>query len=382
MKLLKNLEWTRALQGRKYFDLKEYSMRANTKEPNINKNQMPIKKWALFVIIPILIVSCFVTIKAFMTPTEVTETILENVIKEETNFAYEAEVKRSLLYPEGGTIDPGEHIIKNITKSIPVSINSQVFAEEPVEVAGNYQLNMSITAEGLWKKDFTLEEPVAFNKSSNEVNIINKTYNVDVEKIVSFIEAVEKEIKIGVGSYIIEIKPILDGKIIYKDQTYELNKESVLKFDYSKEQFSLIKDTELEFYNEYAVENTKNIVNELVIFNITLPISGTRIVGLILTLLCVAAMIVVMKDKIANAVKTPEQEKIDKKHKSRIVEIHPSTDLNQFQRIALTAFKQVIQIADDKELPVHKQITSVGETQYFVIDNNLLYFYKVGKGVS
>lgn len=348
---------------------------ANHQTTKLKKIMTPIPGWAIAVLGLTLIFTTLIAFKAHLTPADNVETKISNSISQNTVFDYKATVTPNTLYPDGGTIEPGKSIFTNITSSIPVNIQTSIQSDNPIEADGTKQVILSISSGDLWEKEFPLKAAEPFSLTGKDLSIVDGEYIIDLEKVSSFIETVESETKISNSSYILSIKPKFDGFITYRDNQHEFKNDALLSFEYTKEKITLIDENGLEYVNSSNVEDNIVTDNRFQMLGIDAPLEIVRWTATILSVLLLIVLSMIYSFKKTSSASL-EAESINKKFKSRIINVSDELDLSRKTEIPLTAFKDLIQISDERELPVFKQETK-SSLHYFVLENDFCFIYKV-----
>ncbi|WLR55491.1 DUF5305 family protein [Mesobacillus subterraneus] len=348
---------------------------ANNQTAKLNKIMKPIPGWVTAVLGIVYIITTFIAFKAFLTPADNVETKINNSISQNTVFDYKATVTPNTLYPDGGTIEPGKSIFTNITSSIPVNIKTSIQSDNPIEAEGTKEIVLSISSGDLWEKEFPLKPAESFSLTGKDLSIVDGKYIIDLDKVSNFIETVESETKISNSSYMVSIKPKFEGFLTYKDNQYEFKNDALLSFEYTKEKISLMNENGLEYVNNSNVED--NIVTDtrFQILGIDAPLEIVRWASTFLSILLLIVLGLIYFSKKTGS-GSHEAESIDKKFKSRIINVSEELDLSGKTKIPLTAFKDLIQISEERELPVFKQ-ESQSFLHFFVLENDFCFIYMV-----
>jgi hypothetical protein len=216
------------------------------------------------------ITSTILAWKAFRQPLQLEEKVLDNKILQKTNIAYSIEVIPCTLYPSGGTVKPEGSILTNITNSVKILVDSVVLSEKPVLIKGTQGIILKLKADGLWEREYLLNEKAPLHLEGNRNQIIQGEFTVKPAAFLNFIKTVEDEIKTGASKYYLTVKPILSGNIIYVDNNIPLDTSPELAFEIRGSMLTPVteKDGEfgnpsvttidkVEFTKEDILENTK-----------------------------------------------------------------------------------------------------------------------------
>ncbi|MGB2993667.1 MAG: DUF5305 family protein [Paenisporosarcina sp.] len=346
---------------------------------SVNKFKGNNKK-IVFTLVVLLIISLPISVYALLKPPTTSNQITDNNLEIDTSFDYKATIKPNLLYPEGGTIDVGDTIIKNITTSIPVDLKSTIHSENEVIAKGTHEIQLVVKATDLWERSFSLAEKQTFEHKGTEISIVDSTVSVNLEEVKSFIKQVEEETGISPEQYSIEIVPNILGTITFEGKEREFQLDDKLAFQYYYDEVVLA--SEKTFSSVTPFTSTEVITNSFRIFGLTLPLIPVRTVSTIFSSILFIAFIYVYKNFVNNRIKPirSQIDKINKKYGNRIISVSQKVNMDEKSIITLSSFISVLKVADEKELPIfcHK-IHEDGTALYFIVDGDYVYNYETIK---
>lgn len=336
------------------------------------RNLQKLRSMSRRVFISLLIVWIFfMTLAAYAItqPQYIEQKIQTNIIEQKVVFDYETEeLPEGILGLEG-------IIFPKYQKTMDVLINATVASQEAVEVKGNYTVVLELLAEGLWKKEFPLEETQSFNIYGEENEIINSKFTIDLENIYKETEAITNNI-IGISpsKYILTIKPIIEGTVIYNNSVIPLSVNNGISFDVSQSQVLLT--GEKGFSNNTPIEEIKMVEQKLNIIGFSIPIMYARYIFSLIALVLMFILIITLISK-KGQLRKKETEKviIEKKYKNRLVPIEKPVDNSNKTYVPLQSFKSLVRLADEKDQGIFIYNISNDKTHYFVIDNQFIYTY-------
>lgn len=336
-------------------------------------------KILIITLVALLIISVAISIYSMMQPTTTTNEFNNNTSQLETIYDYKATIIPNILNPNGGTVEVGDTIFKKITTAIPVYLKSTINSEVEVNAKGTNHLQLVVKAGEFWEKIFPLQEIQSFELKGTEISILNNTYNINLEKVKSFITQVEEETGIRSNQYTIEVLPNIQGTISYGAVKKEILMDDKLIFQYSNDEIKLV--SEKIFTSVVPFTTTEKTTNMFNIFGLSLPLIPVRITSSILSILLLIPTIFGVKKLLIIRVKPikTQVEKINKKYRSRIITV--SKELNGAQKsiITLQSFKSILQISDEKELPIFfSKVHQDGSAVYFIVDGDYLYNFETG----
>ncbi|MBE4907174.1 hypothetical protein IMZ08_03760 [Bacillus luteolus] len=347
----------------------------------------PARKKGFFILVSVWVILLFTTFYTLVTPTTIKQETLENLIQDKTIFSYSVDSKPSTLYPEGGLISPPPKVvIGSITNSIDLSVDKIIVSNEPIQVEGTYKVILKVIAEEIWEKEFNLVEEQEFKTEGINLELINETFKVDPQAIQDFIEQTEKEVKVS-GKYSVQVIPVVEGFITYRDNVYALDKEGSVLFNYQSYLFSLQNET-LEFDNVSEVMNTIEHLRNFQLFGIQLEWVTLRLALLIITpLLFIPIMLLYRTIKPLGlrqwiTTKRDRKKHIDNKYKSHIIQLTEKPDMENMKPLHVPTIDDLIRLADEKELSVFTYKEKKDQSIYFILDGNFTYLFKSSLATS
>lgn len=337
-------------------------------------------KLLFYILAPLFVISAIAAALSVVQPLITTKEINDNTIRLETSFDYKAKITPNVLYPKGGIIEVNDVIFKKITSAIPFNLNAIISSDNEVLVIGTYEVDVVIRAGELWERSFPLESKMPFELEGSELAVIDNAYEIDLNEINSFVTQVEEETEIRAEQYTIEVVPTIEGTIQYAGNDMPIPEQEALVFQLNNEEIVLI--SEASFASVAPFTRTETVTNTFSFFGNTLSLSVVRIVSTVLTLFLLIPLIYVYLNLLATRKKMPasQSEKINKKHGGRIIPVTQNINTAEKSIISLQSFKSVIQIADEKELPIFcYKLDEDGSAVYFIVDGDYLYNYETMK---
>jgi len=337
-------------------------------------------KKIVFILVILLIISVPISVYSLVKPPTTSNQITDNNLKINTSFDYKATIKPNVLYPDGGTVEVGDTIIKKITTSIPVDLKSTINSENEVIAKGSTEIQLVVKAADLWERSFSLAEKQTFEHKGTEISILDSTFNVNLEEVKTFIEQVEEETGISPDQYSIEIVPNILGSINYEGKERDFRLEDRLAFQYNYNEITLA--SEKTFSSETPFISSEVITNSFTVFGVALPLILVRTISTIITLILLIVLIYTNKNLLLNRNKPirSQVDKINKKYGNRIITVSQKMNIDLKSIITLSSFTSILKVADEKELPIfcHK-IHEDGTALYFIVDGDYVYNYETIK---
>lgn len=333
------------------------------------------KKRVSFILLLLLTMSAIISVYSWSMSTSETKQINENVSQIQTSYDYKATLIPNILYPNGGTVEAGNTIMKKIAKDIPFNLQTTIYSEVPVIANVSHEVHLLLKAGEYWEKSFPLEQKKTFEKTATEVSLINGNYKIDLEMIKNFITKVEDEIGVRSDKYTMEIVPNVQGTINFNGVEKDIQMEDNLIFQISYDEILLA--SEKEFASSIPFISTKVTANKINLFGFDISPVPVRITSTVFVLLFAVLISYLNKDFVASRKRiAPSQgEKINKKYGNRLIPVTYKVEIGQKSIVALNSFKAIIQIADAKELPIFFYESKL----YFIIDGDYMYQFEINE---
>ncbi len=262
----------------------------------------------------------------------------------------------------------------NITKAIHINIISKVTSDRPVLVKGTKKIIVRLIADGLWERHFVQEAENNINLQGSENKVIENDYIVDIKNIAAYIEKVEKEINVMPRRYVLNIKPQIEGSIIYDDTIIPVDTAPELSFEFSSQ---IMQVGEKEFVRETPIQTTVTLIQNFKFFNMEIPIITARYIFSISSLIFLSIIIFAVFINIkGNKKDSSEVSLIDKKYASKMMLIDNDIVMLNKINVNVKSIKALVQLADDKELPILRYKYSAQDNVfYYVVDGDCIYKY-------
>ena len=321
------------------------------------------------------VVLAILTVQVWRTPLVEEETVKENSVILLSNYDYVAEVEPCTLYPEGGVQKASGVIFPLITEKLTVSVETKLSAEKPVSAQGSYRLILQLTAEDLWTKDFPLAAEKSFIVQGQSGNIIKEEVVLDLEKIKEFIIQVEKETENSRRTYSLAVKPELVGTLVYDQKTLPLREESSLQFSYESREIK--PEGERNFSTDLSFEKKIKKQQNFVFAGKSFSLVGARELLTGLALLFLVWWISQVRQQQLIKKSWAESKTIDKKYGSRLIQVVEKVEVTGKIKLRLQSFQTLLQMAEEKEVPICRVCSDGMKVIYFVLNDDCLYYYLV-----
>ena len=348
-------------------------MKVKTLKHWIKKNYTIIN----YLLLTFLAISAILAIFTWLQPTTVTQNS-ENTLTIESSYDYKATITANSLFPEGGTVDTGNTIFKNITQAIPITLDTVINFKEPVSAEGTHEIQLLLKAGEYWERTFPLQEKRSFQQEGTEISVLNEAFEIDLEMIKEFIAEVEKDLSIRPEFYTLEVMPNLTGTISRDGMVQEIQQANNLKFQIYFEEVLLASDT--SFTSSYPYSETMTYANTVQLFGMGASIVLLRNIGTAGVIFFLAIILLMNKDAVVGRLYRPSSEsvKIEKKFGDRLIPVSQEVMMDSKNVISFDSFKSLIQLADAKDLPVFQFKNASHHTVlYFMIERDYVYQLEV-----
>ena len=337
-------------------------------------------KTLCYILAPLVLITATVAVFSLLQPAATTSQINDNTTAIETSYDYKATIIPNILYPKGGTVEVDNTIFTKITTALPFNLNSTISSANEVTVKGTHQIQIVVNAVDLWERVFPLGKQESFELAGTEISLIDSALNIDLTEITAFIEQVEEETEIRAEQYTIEVVPNIEGMIHYAGKDMPIPEQDALVFQLTNDEIVLI--SEKSSISVTPFTTTDAITNTFNFFGAALPLGFVRLVSSLVSILLLLPLIYILtKVSTSNKKSLPtEVDKINKKYGGRIIPVSQHINTNHKSLITLQSFKDVIKIADEKELPIFCYKVHLDESAvYFIVDGDYIYNYETIK---
>ena len=216
-------------------------------------------KAVFYALLLLAVISGVVLVLSLLQPLTTTSEFNDNNANFETSYDYKATITRNVLYPKGGTIDVGDTIFTKITTAIPFNLSTLLSLDHEATIKGSHETQLVVNAGELWNRVFPLESKQSFDLTGTELAVIDKSYQIKLNEITTFIAQVEEETGIRADQYSIEIAPNIEGTISYDGKTMPIPEQESLVFQLTNDELILL--SEKSFKNATHFTSTGIMTN-------------------------------------------------------------------------------------------------------------------------
>lgn len=318
------------------------------------------------------------SIYSWITPRIPTLQSVDNAPRLETTYAYQAVVTPNVLNPDGGTVEAGDTLYKNLTTAIPIDLKSAIYAEEEVLAKGSYEVQLLIKAGDNWERSFPLQTKQSFEGKGKDIPVIDGSYSIDLAQVKAFILQVENETGVRHSQYELEVIPTIQGDLQYADKVIEIKLQDKLVFNYLSEEIKLA--SEIAYFTAIQPNESQTLTTSFSVLGLTISLVLLRIIStslFVLLLLSILFSIVYLDEGPVNAVSS-EAERLSKKYGRRVIPISQQIDFTEKTIVHFAKFTSMLKIADEIEQPIffyeNENENDNGQI-YLIVDLLCVYTY-------
>lgn len=313
-------------------------------------------------------------------PIEALKETNENNIVQETTFSYKADMLPFSLNPNGEIIDIKEGAFTKVTKNIILHITTFIKTDNPVSLSGTKKVILKLVAEDLWEKEYVLDRETSFKIDGTDNKIIDSDYIINIGELTSFMTMVEEEIGTRPGKYIFEIKPIINGTIMYNGQEIPIDQDAQTFIDYSQTQIKV--SGENKFTKTVPVTTNFIISQRLNILGMEIPMKIAKyLFGSIYSIISIILVTMAVHYLKTNKLSLSESQIIDKKYHVRLINVMQEVDKLDKDKVVLDSFKSLLKISDEREAPIFSY-KGHDKVVYYVMDEGYIFIYKIDNNLE
>jgi hypothetical protein len=327
-------------------------------------------------LLSLLIVMGGLSIYSWIIPKTPTLQSVDSTPRVKTTYAYQAVVTQNTLHPNGGTVDVGDTLYKNITTAIPIDLKSAITAVEEVLAKGSYEVQLLIRAGDNWERSFPLQNKQSFEGKGTDISVIDSSYQIDLDQVNAFILQVENETGVRHPQYELEVVPNIQGEVQYLDKVREIDIQDKLVFNYLPEEIKLA--SEKAYSTAIQPNDSQTMTTSFSVLGLTISLSLVRIIStslFLLLLLSILFSLVYLDEGPVND-STSEAERLSKKYGRRVIPISEQIDFTGKTSVHFSTFTSMLKIADEIEQPIFFYENNNDHSQmYLIVDLLCVYTY-------
>lgn len=307
-------------------------------------------------------------------PETTEQSVVSNSFNTVLEYKMTGDMKKSTLYPEGGTFEVDKVLMKEITKEAKITVTYKLKSDKVVDLNATVSLMMDVIAVDRWKKERIIIESKTISTSTAEELIIDETFNIELKTIDKFIERVEEETRTASSEYLLVITPIINGSVTYNDKVKILDSGLAVEMIY---QSRMIEMPEVISYKDSAsyMETivTPNAVNYLGTTDLEVSRQRALIILSVISLMLLSVIGFSVKKNLF--IKSIE-EKVLRKFKSELMMIESPLDQSCYQVIIVDDYQNFYKIATRRDIEIlcYKAKNS---NAYYIIEENQLYLLNI-----
>lgn len=326
-------------------------------------------------LLSLLLIMGMLSIYAWITPRTKTLQLEDSSPRIETTYTFKAIVTPNALHPNGGTVDVGDTLYKNITTAIPFDVKTVIHAKEEVLAKGTVDMQLLIKAGDNWERAFPLQGKKDIEEKGTNLSVIDNSYKINLAQVEAFIVRVENETGVKHAQYEIEVVPSIKSVIQYADKELNINIQDKLKFIYLQDEIKLASEKN---FTAMLLPEDNTVINSVSVFGLSIPLTVVRIISTTLLIVLFLSIIfsLVYLDEGPVKVVQSEAERLKKKYGKRVIRISKQIDFAGKTVVWFDKFNSILKIADEIEQPIFLFEDEHDRGQmYIVVDMLCVYTY-------
>jgi len=320
---------------------------------------------SIAVLTAILVASLALLVYSYSVPPETVKTVKVAEIHQSLDISYEVYVKSSIIYDNRTVIAMGEPIYAALFNGMNISYSYRVDVDVPIRsVEGTYRIVRTISTPN-WNKSAVIDQ--------GDVNsILGKEgyLYVDFQEIMSYVNAVDKEIGVTSRSIDVVYAYYIDVTIRTDGKTYRLKLTPTIKlsYDYAKPTISVSIAG-----NEDRYVDSRNITTPTYIkfMGMNIGVSAARFYSFISVLASsplLTAMIILSRRTSENPV-----DRILKRYGDIVITCNRISTENS-NRILVDSFEDLVKVSTLRKKPI-AMVRDGENTRFVVVDEDAVYEY-------
>jgi len=321
---------------------------------------------SIAVLTAVLVVSLALLVYSYSVPPETVKTVKTAEIRHSLDVGYEAYVKSSIVYNNRTVIAMGEPIYAKLFNGMNISYRYRVDADVPIRgVEGTYR-----TVRTIITPDWNKSAVVIDQKDVNSILGKEGYLYVDFQEIMSYVNAVDKEIGVTSRSIDVVYAYYIDVAIRTDGKTYRLKLTPTIKlsYDYAKPTIAVSIAG-----NEDRYVDSRNITTPTYIkfMGMNIGVSAARFYSFISVLASaplLTAMIILSRKTGENPV-----DRILKRYGDIVITCSRAS-LGNNNRILVDNFEDLVKVSTLRKKPI-AMVRDGENTRFVVVDEDAVYEY-------
>jgi hypothetical protein len=314
---------------------------------------------------------------AITKPAQITETYLQNKVIHNTSFDYKAYFIKSSVYKDTVLSNPESFMVEKLLDFISIGINSSIKSDKPLTGKLKSKLTAELSSEDLPEVKELLPEAKIYETTvtSTDSTLINEAATIDFKKYIEpLLKSIEKDMNSRPSSYQIKIKfEVLESDVNFNGEQIPIKGSSEIVFESKNSR--LMKISERKYTNEYPMNEYRVIHENFNIFGLSFGVIAARYLFLVMWILIgiLESILIFSRHKVVKP-NVSETNIINKKHKDKLFQLSKDININDKQLLELEKFTSLLQISEDKEIPI-LMYGKEDSTAYYAADGEFVYKY-------
>ena len=318
----------------------------------------------LFAFSLLLFASIALGIYAFLTP--LTKTVEDNIdFVNSAEFSYTT-ISSPRVYNKG-LVTSGDPVFTDLNCVIKLGMNYSVQSSEPVDISGSYKARVIVSEPTGWNRTITLTDDVPFQDSSFDMS----TY-LNVCAVQKMIQAVNELAGLNQPFYSVSVITDIDASGFIGARPYKETLAPSLDFSFNNNELYLNQgDPErpnpLHWEQPGIVPGEKEIINQLSIFGLRIPVPSARIMALVGAIIAVIGLLLLTIPVYLNT-KKDELAAIHTKYALQLVKVNSSqTESRMISTpiIDVTSMDDLARLAQSSDQFIFEEVE--GDKHYFLV---------------
>jgi len=321
---------------------------------------------SIAVLTAILVASLALLVYSYSVPPETVKTVKTAEIRHSLDVGYEAYVKSSTVYNNRTVITMGEPIYAKLFNGMNISYKYRVDADVPIRsVEGTYRIVRTISTPD-WNKSAVVIDQRDVNSILGKEDYLY----VDFQEIMSYVNAVDKEIGVTSRSIDVTYAYYIDVAIRTADKTYRLKLTPTIKlsYEYAKPTISVsVAGNE----DRYVDSRSIAVPAYIRFMGMNIGVSAAKFYSFISVLVSsplLTAMIILSRRTGENPV-----DRILRRY-GDIVITCSRVSLGNNSRILVDSFEDLVKVSTLRKKPI-AMVRDGENTRFVVVDEDAVYEY-------
>lgn len=338
----------------------------------MNRVKISPRHWYLImgVLIVGLLLSSINTYGMYQQPHSVQDSIIDFSYMQRASFDYTATLQNNTVYGTT-TLRPGQGVLfKRIVDSIDASLSYSVQVPKSLSIEGTYGIQARLVTS-YWEKQYTIVPVTTYATTSNE-NAFTARFPIDVHQYESIVQSINSETGVNAADPKLIIQSTItmrmqnEGKLIAESfrpsLTIPLNKNTIEFSNNLTQTQRGVQMKTIEVENQDVGEQQTNWSAATIVL-----LGGT-----------IAFPLLVNRgsDSVSELEKT--KKKLLKKYGEFIVQVQHKPDVIGAKSIAISSMDDLVKVSEELGKPVlYKNPNDNDEHSFYVVDNNMVYYYQL-----